>query len=179
MSWRPPVDGNALALSFLDLLSCGMGATVLLFLVFSTINPGSISGTGSAGLDVRGATSWNTLGIVAPLEVTVTFAQEFPRHAFCWTGLDARSVVLDAPTCNEAATSDGESAVSFSVIFPNGLPSHAFGVRLSDALTIDPDGLTFSARQAGEERTHKPQPVRMGAVLTFSLDPRSWPASSE
>ncbi len=176
MSWRRPLEENALALSFLDLLSCGLGAAALLFLVFSTVNRGVL---GERGKNVAANTStgWQSGGDIAPLEVIVSLSSPIDAQDFCWSAVEQLNVIEDGAAC-DGATTDRRPRSEFSLIFPGGLPPRAFGVRLRKGAAAMPDqGITVLARAGGEQRIHRPLPSTAGDERVFSINPRLWPAT--
>jgi len=175
MSWRRPSDENAVALSFLDLLSCGLGAAALLFLVFSTVNRGVINADESSVFGSVG-TGWQSFGDSAPLEVIVRLEDVIEAGDLCWTGIEHLRVIEESASC-AAVPADSEPRSEFSLILPDGLPLRAFGVRFRRTAALVADaGVTILARSGWDQREHQPQIQVAGNERAISINPRLWPA---
>lgn len=176
MSWRRPLEENPLALSFLDLLSCGLGAAALLFLVFSTVNRGVLGQRGEDSATNR-SSGWQSGGDIAPLEVIVRLPSPIDSGDFCWSAVEQLNLIEEGTTCDSTPT-DPRPRMEFSVILPDGLPRAAFGARLRrGAAAISDQGILVFARVGGEQRVHRPQLATAGAERVFSINPRLWPTT--
>jgi hypothetical protein len=143
-------------LSFLDTLSCGLGATVLLFLVFSALpHHGAQASNGSGGM------SGTNLGINATRRYAsgggehrgVAFADVAARHravgpiAGEWRHLPENAQ-------REQPRRDG-AEVSIGAFLPNGLPRQALLFALPTSVVTAEETVKFTLKQGGQLLRHE------------------------